>query len=414
VRWLPFARVSSQRVGSLLAVVSAASDARPISLEGITRAYWPLLRRGVRVPEERAADVHTYLNRQHLWERYRSLKKADASALVGAQIQAQDYWLADPSLPSASGAITDRVTDEPPQLAAALRLLRTENYTLTDRGKAMRLVMRGAVEAIRRGDIGSNPFLLSPGARLFFIYLLLEEDFDFLSAAYRTQLPDISETFTRMDFALRLDEACDQLRASWVRRVRSGTDRERITRLGELAQKIREVREEKATRKLETWGGGRTPDQLATVRLEPLVDVGLLGRARFDYVYSLNANQRRYFEELVEADSADDYLQRMLFGSYLSSLGVVPEKTAPEEIWERIKNAHASLRSTLGYASFKEVVVLAMTRLADEQLGPCFELQDGIDMIKEQARMKPRAVRFGITRGGGLTYVKIAESGRNQ
>jgi hypothetical protein len=372
------------------------------------------LRRGVRVPEERAADIHTYLNRQHLWERYRSLKKADGSALVGAEIQTQDHWLADPSLPSASGAITDRVTDEPPQLAAALRLLRTENYTLTDRGKAMRLVMQGAVETIRRGDIGRNPFLLSPGARLFFLYTLLEEDFDFISAAYRTQLPDISETFTRMEFALRLDEACDQLRASWVRRVRSGTDRERVIRLGELAQKIREVREEKATRKLETWGGGRTPDQLATVRLEPLVDVGLLRRERFDYVYSMTTNQRRCFEELAGTDSADDFLQRILFRSYLSSLGVVPEKTAPEEIWERIKDAHASLRSTLGYASFKEVVVLAMARLADERLGPCFELQDGIDVIKEQARIHPRSVRFGIRRGGGLTYVKIAESGRSR
>src|SRR5262249_13559976 len=142
MRWLSFARGSSQRVGSLLAVVSASSDARPVSLEGITRAYEPLLRRTIRVPEEQIAEVSTYLNRQHLWERYPSLRNADANALVGARIQVQDYWLADPSMPSASGAITERVTMEPPQLAAALRLLRTENYTLTDRGKAMRVVMQ--------------------------------------------------------------------------------------------------------------------------------------------------------------------------------------------------------------------------------------------------------------------------------
>jgi hypothetical protein len=415
MRWLPFARVSSQRVGSLLAVTAAATDARATSLEGITRAYEPTLRRGVRVPEERSADVHTYLNRQHLWERYRSLKKADASALVGVEIQAQDYWLADPALPSASGAITDRVTDEPPQLAAALQLLRTANYTLTDRGKAMRMAMDASTEAIRRGDTATgNPFLLSPGASLFFLYVLLEEDFDFLRAAYATQLPDIKETFSRMDFALRLDEACEQLRVAWVRRVRSGTDRERVSRLSELAKKIREVRDGKTTRRLETWGGGRTPDQLATVRLEPLVDTGVLGRARFDYVYSLSPDQRAFFESLIEAESADDFLERKLFGAYLASIGIAPVRTPSDEVWERIEDAHAALRSNLGYAAFKEVVVLAMARLADERLGACFELHEGIEVIKEQSRLQPRAVQFGIRRGGGLTYVKIAESGRKR
>jgi hypothetical protein len=414
VRWLPYARVSSQRAGSVLAVLCAASDARATSLEGISRAYDPLLRRGVRVTEERSADVRTYLHRQHLWERYPSLSKADANALVGAEIQVQDHWLADPSLPSASGAITDQVTDEPPQLAAALRLLRGENYTLTDRGKALRAAIGDSVESFRRGDIARNPFLLSAGARLFLLYVILEEDFDFLSAAYGSQLPDIGESFTRMDFALRLDEACDDLRAVWVRRVRSGTDRERVARLGELALKIRQVRLERSSRKLQTWGGGRTPDQLATVRLEPLVDIGLLGRARFDYTYSMSADQRRYFEEMTGAESADIFLQQNMFGSYLRAIGIVSESISSEEIWERIRDGHAALQSTLGYASFKEVVVLAMARLADERLGPCFELQDGIDVIKEQAQLQPRSVRFGVTRGGGLTYVKIAESGRSR
>jgi hypothetical protein len=367
------------------------------------------------VREERSTDLHTYLNRQHLWERYGPLKKTEPHALIGSEVQIQDWWLADPALPSASGAITDRVWDEPPQLAAALRLIRDENYTSTDRGKALRAATGGATEAIRRGDaLTRNPFLLSAGARLFFVYVLLDEDFDFLRAAYSTQLPDLKDSFTRMDFALRLDEACEQLRAAWVRRVRTGTDRQRIASLSKLATKIREVREEKSVRENKTWGGGRTPDQLATVRLEPLVDAGVLGRARFDYTYSINTDQRSFLEALVRAESADDFLERRLFGSYLAGIGVRPERAPPDEIWTRIVEAHAEIRSNLGYAAFKEVVVLAMAHLADERLGPCFELQDGIEVIKEQARVQPRAVRFGITRGGGLTYVNIAASGRRR
>lgn len=412
MRWLTFARVSSQRIGSLLAVVASGSDSRPTNLEGITRLYEPTLRHPVVIPPERAIHVHEYLNRQHLWERYRSLKKTDAAAIAGSEIQIQDLWLSDPSLPSASGAITDRVLDEPPQLAAALRLVRGENYTLTDRGKAFRLAGETEVTSIREKNIDTNPFLLSSTSRLFSLWTFLEEDFDFLRASYAIQLDSLGSTFTRMDFAMRLDEACDQLRQAWVRRVRTGKDRERLVRLAEIQEKIRDIRAEKDSGQLATWGGGRTPDQLATIRLEPLVDIGLLGRARFDYDYTISDAQRTFFTEMIDSESANEFLDHRLFHAFLTAMEVEPTPIGKDEIWSRIKIAHAAVRSRLGYASFKEVVVLAMSVMANERLGPCFELQDGIDVIQEQQKEQPRAVRFGVTRGGGLTYIKIAESAK--
>lgn len=413
LRWLSYARVSSQRVGSLAAVVAGASDSRPTSVDGLTTSYYRLLTQGVPIPPLAGDHVKEYLTQQHLWERYRQLRTRQAAELVGERIQLQDLALADPRVPSASGAITTKVSDEPPQLAVALGLLRAGNYTLTDRGRALKESHPAAIRELQSGNTDVNPFLVAQGSAFLITYYLLDSDFDFLQAAYHVNESLLAGSFTRMAFALQLDRACERLVKRSGPVARTSEDLQKLARLRELAAKIRAVREQKAEGNLETWGGGRTPDQLATLRLEFLVDVGLLSRkGRFDYRYEASEFQLGFIKELLNAPNADDFLHLRLCQAFLGARGHVEARALSQpEIWEYLRAAFVRLRSAMGYASSVDVVLLAIADLLNEGTGSYFELQDGIDVIKAQHLLHPRAVRFGVARGGGLTYVKITERG---
>ena len=81
-----------------------------------------------------------------------------------------------------------------------------------------------------------------------------------------------------------------------------------------------------------------------------------------------------------------------------------------EEIWERVRTAYSMLKSALGFASFEEVALLAIGQLLNESLGDrYFEVGDGLRVIQDRQKAEPRRVRFGVRRGGGLTYMKIVE-----
>jgi hypothetical protein len=305
------------------------------------------------------------------------------------------------------------VIDEPPQLAASMRLLRANNFTRTDRGRALIALLDDAdKEALRQrsdGDVPSNLFLLPLGTRAFLTYALLDADLDFVRVAYEVAPIEAGE-FTRAEFADELNEACRRLRARWTRQARSGADRRLLARLDEWARQI-----DKPRRSGKEWGGGRPPDQLATLRLEPYVDFGVLTRvSRTAYRYTLDSGQRAFFGELMKLDDPDEYLNRTLFRSFLLAGGYTPERVSSDEAWSRIKGAYNSLKSALGFASFTEVVLLAIGQLLNDDGNRYFEVGDGLDVIRERQQADPRSIRFGVKRGGGLTYMKIVDGRERQ
>ncbi len=410
IRWISFTRVSMQRLGIPLAVTAVSSDSRPTSIDGIARASAEVLQRRVQVPEARQQEVLEYIQRLNLWKRrYPHLRTT--SPVPSLMVELQDLWLADSALPSATGAITNEVIHEPPHLAASLRLVRPKNFTRTDRGRALIVLAEAQARALRSGAVDPNPFALSRGASALSLYALLEADFDFVRAAYEAVLQEHDSHFSRPAFGDCLPEACRALRARWVRQVRSGEERQQLDRLAKLADIIEGTSPERS----ETWGGGRPRDQAGTLRLEPYVDLGLLTRAsRYAYAYQLSPRQHRgFFTPMIESESAERFLDERLFGAYLEALGLEEtHRLEGLEAWDHIAGAYRDLRSELGYASSKEVLLLAIGRLFDEGKGRYFEIADGIEAIRARHRSQPRSIRFGATRGGGLTYMKIVEGGR--
>lgn len=398
-----------QRLGVLLAITAAASESRATTLEGISRSYADLLRRLVPASDDREELVLRYVAEQRLWKRYPELhdgSKARRSDTT-LRVEFQDVCLSDPGVPSPTGAITNEVIDEPPQLAASLQLVREKNYTLTDRGRALQRAARPAITALQEGGLDPNPFLLTPGSRGLLLYALLDADADFMRAIYRLVLPELGSEFTRPTFGERLPEACLALRSEWIPRARTAALQNKLVRLEKLAALIaRPVTEQR------TWGGGRPRDQTGTLRIEPYVDLGLITRpSRSKYDYRLTDGQRSFFESLVASDDADSFLDEALFRSFLhvQAGGRDPERLSGDDVWARIRDAYSEMKSGLGYESFREVVLLAIARLLDEDKGMYFEVADGIRAIRARQKSDPKAVRFGVARGGALTYMKIMD-----
>ncbi|WP_392543761.1 hypothetical protein [Oryzobacter telluris] len=357
------------------------------------------------VTEDTSARVTDYLQRMHLWHRYGQERGLSVEQLVGSKVQAQDFWLSDPALPSSSGAITDRVEEEPIQWAIALRLVRAANHTLTDRGHALLAAAAPQQQSLQQTRGAPNPMLLSQGAALIVLYALLEADYDFVRCVHRVTTPKSGEVFSRATASASMGAACRLLREENLRRVRTGEDRQRLTRLKELAESIESAGD------APTRGGARPPDQTSTVRLEPYVDLGLIGRqSRYEYRYLLSPSQFKFWSSIVEQPDGQHWLGEMVVGSYVRGRGLPLAEVEPEQVWDVIRDSWAALRSTMGYASITEMLLLANANLLDQGIG-YFELSAGMTALRELDRAHPRSLRFTMARGGKISYVRFNDAG---
>ena len=412
-RWVSFARVSMQRPGHLVAVAAAASETVPTNLAGLGRGYAEIVRRRHRVDDARVGEVKSYIRALRLWKRYG--KQEQLKTLP--PVERQDLWLADPELPSATGAVTDEVVDELPQLGSSLGFVRPHNFTRSDRGRAIVALYRRDLERLAAGEAEPNLLRLVTsrtgqrrGAACFLAHALIEADGDFLSAAWAAHLEHgKKDAFTRASFGELLPIACRQV-AERLSRSREVADRVVIGRLNALASHI----EEKTPTTERTWGGGRPRDQAATLRLEPYVDFGLLTRtSRTDYRYILSGEQETFFSRVAEASDIDAFLNTELVGAYLQGLGIARRVVDADEIWQRVEHAYGQLRSGLGYASAMEVVLLAIATLLDEGGDGCFELADGLAALRARQRERPSEVRYGVSRTGEPTYIRLGKAARS-
>jgi hypothetical protein len=422
LRWVSFARVSMQRPGHLVAVAAAASETTPTNVSGLARSYAEIVRHAHSMPDGDTGPVIAYVRALGLWKRYGghrgALAKLDQPDALGP-VERQDLWLSDPMLPSATGAVTDDVIEELPQLGASLAIVRPHNFTRSERGKAIVALYRSQLERLGSGEPEPNLFRLvtgtppnpgdRPGAACFLLRAMIEADGDFLAAAWATQLDKGEDRFSRATFGALLPMACRRL-ADDLSKSRLIVDRQLVTRLDGLARHI----DEKKPENERTWGGGRPRDQVATLRLEPYVDFGLVTRtSRTEYRYTLSGIQRGFFDALIGASSIDQFLDGQLVAAYLHAIGINPRPIDPDEIWTRIEVAYGQVCSGLGYASAAEVVMLAIATLLDEGGNASFELADGLAVLRTQQQLRPADIRYGVSRTGEPTYIRLGKAVRS-
>jgi hypothetical protein len=390
IRWVEYARRSMQRLGFLKWVSILASPSRAQTLETLTRAFYLGVTKEVSVPKEKreSLDAYVLLHQQ----------RTEHPGLA----QIQDLYLSDPLLPSHSGSITGdlekagyrhAVYVEMPKWATQLRLLREQNYTLTDRGKVLLIV--GGVKA---DDFSAwsprNPLLLNVAERYVSLYSLLDADGDFLSALYRRLLP--TQTFTRADAGLGTLEALEELRGGRLKHPSVGRMQELRRKIDRTVDAIRKQRQ----------GGLGPRESLATPRIEPLVDCGILRKPDPDrYEYSFTDWGRLFLNALVSAESVGAFLDNGFSSAFATLTGQsVNHELPPLSIFEE---SYTQLRSGLGYVSLRELALCSIANLLYSPGASLFEIAAAENLVRKAAGEGTRSVRLALGRTGETTQVRM-------
>src|SRR5205807_227487 len=132
--------------------------------------------------------------------------------------------------------------------------------------------------------------------------------------------------------------ACEDLRTRARTRARTGADHRLLLRLAEWEEAVSKPRGSGSE-----WGGGRPPDQMATVRLEPFVDCGILDRGRFLYQYSLRPGQQRFLRALSEADEVREFAPRQLISGWLEATETAAERADVDTVWRAVRASYDEL-----------------------------------------------------------------------
>ena len=400
LRWVDYARRSWQRVGHLRVLCSVAHPGTRTNLEGLSNRFESVVTTLHDIPEGFQDRVWDYI-RAYRGNRYRGRENHFSP------VELQDLYLSDPLLPSQSGAITGdaakagyrhAVYVEMPTWGVRLRLLRRDNYTLTDRGKVLRSLRRNSDENIRTFNPCSNLYLVTPGERFFYLYCVLDVDGDLIQGIFSYLLQRRS-SFSRREVGYIAAKALENLSASRLSRVAGG--QERLVK-GRIATTIKAIANQK--------GSGMGPcESVATPRTEPLVDCGVLERTDHNsYDYRLSDKGREFAQAVVDSPSIDEVLETNLSRwSLRLSNGDNVLKDEPQNVKHFIAKGYSRLRSGLGYCSIREVAVMAIAIAIDEG-ACCFELADAEYAISELARNYGRDVRFTKSRQGEIAQVRFS------
>ncbi len=396
LRWIDYARRSWQRLGNLIILCSLSDPGNGITLEGLTSKFQSIITSLQDIPDEINQRVIDYI-RLYRPNRY---PKKDGSI---SKVELQDLYLSDERLPSRSGAITGDMDSagyrhavyvEIPAWAVRLWLMRANNYTLTDRGKALLGVRPAGTTAFRLFDAVNNPFLLVPAERYLFLYCLLDADGDLIqkiSPAFLSQ----EATLTRSEIGNLVADSLEKL----VReKIRPSIGGQAINIAERASLTVKSVRSQR--------GSGMGPrESVATPRTEPLVDCGLIQRISANsYTYQPTIDGRHFFSTLTNAVSIDDFLGTQLAHSIASPKGNTVDFPC---IMKYIVRSYARLRSGLGYCSIREVAILAVAFALNES-SDYFELLDAEHAIAEAAHKYGKDVRFTKSRQGHIALVRIA------
>jgi hypothetical protein len=390
---MDYARRSMQRLGFVKWALSLASTARTQTLESLTRAFFANVTKVVPVGQERREDFEMYVRQQQLHRRYRE-------GVASAELQ--DLFLSDPILPSHSGAITGElertgyrhaVYVEIPTWATRLRLLRQQNYTLTERGRVL-LLVGGGLAGKPSEPNDKNPLYLSVSEQYASLFCLLEVDGDLLTPMYR-RLLEVG-TFTRSTAGEMAAEALDELRGTRLKNASVGPLQQARVKIDKTLAAVRKS----------SHGGMGPRESIATPRTEPLVDCGILHKPSPDkYEYSFTDWGKAFLTALVSAASVSEFLECHLSFAISSLTGQKLSLDPPT--LQTIAAPYAQLRAGLGYVSLRELALAAVALSLSSPGTPLFEISAIEQTIKKAAGQDNRYVRLALGRTGGIGQVRI-------
>jgi len=189
-------------------------------------------------------------------------------------------------------------------------------------------------------------------------------------------------------------------------RFLSAGQRKRLETLSEAANSI-----EKWRHRSYTGGGART--EASSVRVEPYVDIGLLGKPDpFRYRYTFTPVGRVWAEAFQDIET-DEQIANFLVYRFLATAArawKIPHSpiTDAEDIVPCLYRAWQVIKSAGGYAPIKEIALVAgITSLLDQ--GLLIETGVAREAIIAYQKDHPYEVRFTVNRLGVLAHARFVE-----
>lgn len=395
LRWIPRAKENMQRLAFLKAITLISSTEKVFSQTEISEALGKLVRKKVPWPknisEDERKELREYLNK--------GPKRSGNANFVETQ-----FLYLFQGLPSRTGCLTDHsvANYDFPYLAVCTRLLRPNNYARSSFGDILFLLMSDKEkESFSSIDRINNPFILTPQQKIFFLYIFVSSDGD-VQARLQEKLINLNRGFSRETAGRLLINVFQDLVDTCKRLVISGKD---LQELNELRDSVNKLRCQKAT----SHAGPR--EQLVTMRLESLVDMGILTKEFPDrYLYNYTEFGIKFLKEFIKNKDINNFLKRKFFSKVVESMGFKAKMVYDsEEIFEMILGTYKKLRGQMGFAPFEEIFLLANISHLFSKEKKYFELEMGENVLKEMQKKHPDKVMFNIDRRGSLSYLKVEE-----
>lgn len=316
------------------------------------------------------------------------------------KVQIQDVYLSSKNLPSQRGRLVPRDSTNYPRLGVSLGLLRKDSYTPLVRGQVLlHLLKPNEVSTFQEYSLDMNPMLLTQEQQFFFLYTIIESDMHLIIPLYR-QLLEAKEDFADYEAGNLLPGIIRDIYEHFRQQVRSGADAMRLKKLLEMAGVIELWKDRE-------YKGKGARDETITVRLEPLVDLGILIKDDpFSYRYRLSPIGRRLMAQLTKNDNEQD-IKSQFFTHIIDAYSLGLEKISDDaERLHFIYESYFLLKSPLGYAPINDVMLLGIL-LAIEAKRGYFEIEEGMQTARTIQQKYPRLVRFNVDRMGRLNFIKF-------
>jgi len=316
------------------------------------------------------------------------------------KVQIQDIYLSSKNLPSQRGRLVPRDSTNYPRLGVSLGLLRKDSYTPLVRGQVLlHLLKSDEVSTFQEYSPNMNPMLLTQEQQFFFLYTIITSDRHLIIPLYH-QLLDTKGDFADYEAGNLLPGIIRDIYENLRQQARSGADEIRLKKLLEMADVIERWKDRE-------YKGQGARDETITVRLEPLVDLGILTKKDpLSYRYRLSSIGRHLMTQLTKNKNGLD-IERQLFEHFVEAYSLELKTLSDDsDRLPFIYESYSRLKSPLGYAPINDVMLLGIL-LAIEAKRGYFEIEEGMQTARTIQQKYPSLVRFNVDRMGKLSFIKF-------
>ncbi len=261
-----------------------------------------------------------------------------------------------------------------------------------------------------------SPLVLTAGQKVFFTYLLLRCDGEFLLrllANIDTQLGP--GPFRYLDVGQIIPSVLDDMASSYRGVAFSDDDQRELTDI----RHRRDLIAKQNTENVEKEGSGSSREQLAIPRLEWLVDLGILRKIGLrEYEFSprgrsLARSLTTHYRQLMGRYPPDDCLHRLLkqhlFGPIAESICGASRMCEREEWLGLARESYERMKGPMGYVSLRSLLIQVHASQAERGESGFIEYDDALRAIEEEHRQRPHSVYYTIDRLGNEHQVKFEQ-----